>query len=111
MKASIFMVAALAGAGTPALTESVIGAVLAHGGRLVAISPQLPDGSLSAAEKNAPTFDVLRDMTFCATSATRAHDSTASSMHCQKSCARCSAQTIRPYRRSTATRAGNSPLK
>jgi len=41
MKASIFMVAALAGAGTPTLVESVIGTVLAHGGRLVAISPQL----------------------------------------------------------------------
>jgi peroxiredoxin len=62
MKASIFMVAALAGAGTPALAESVIGAVLAHGGRLVAISPQLPDGSLSTAEKNALTFDALRDI-------------------------------------------------
>ena len=105
MKASIFMAAALAGAGTPTLARSVIGTVPAHGGRLVAISPQLPDGSLSTVEKDAPT------LTFCATSATRWHDSTASSMHCQKSCARCSAQTIRPYRRSTATRAGNSPLK
>jgi len=32
------------------------------GGRLVAISPQLPDGSLSTAEANALTFDVLSDV-------------------------------------------------
>lgn len=62
MKASILMVAALAGAGTPALAESMIGTVLAHGDRLVAISPQLPDGSLSTGEKNAFTFDVLSDI-------------------------------------------------
>jgi len=30
--------------------------------RLVAISPQLPDGSLSTAEQNALTFDVLSDV-------------------------------------------------
>jgi hypothetical protein len=62
MKASIFMAAALAGAGTPALARSVIGTVPAHGGRLGAISPQLPDGSLSTAEKDALTFDVLSDI-------------------------------------------------
>ncbi|MDY0884095.1 hypothetical protein ACFPL7_13460 [Dongia soli] len=39
MKASIFMAAALAGADTPVLSESVTGAILAHGGRLVAIFP------------------------------------------------------------------------
>lgn len=33
----------------------------ALGARLVAISPQLPDGSLSTAEKNALTFDVVSD--------------------------------------------------
>ena len=32
------------------------------GARLVAISPQLPDGSLSTAEANALTFDVLSDV-------------------------------------------------
>jgi hypothetical protein len=62
MKASIFMAADLAGAGTPALARSVIGTVPAHGDRLVAISPQLPDGSLSTAEKDALTFDVLSDI-------------------------------------------------
>jgi len=62
MKASIFMAAALAGAGTLALAGSVIGTVPAHGGRLGAISPQLPDGSLSTAEKDALTFDVLSDI-------------------------------------------------
>jgi peroxiredoxin len=34
----------------------------ARGARLVAISPQLPDGSLSTAEKNDLTFDVLSDV-------------------------------------------------
>jgi hypothetical protein len=62
MKASIFMAAALASAGTPALARSVIGTIPAHGGRRVAISPQLPDGSLSTAEKDALTFDVLSDI-------------------------------------------------
>jgi hypothetical protein len=62
MKASIFMAAALASAGTPASARSVIGTVPAHGGRRVAISPQLPDGSLSTAEKDALTFDVLSDI-------------------------------------------------
>jgi peroxiredoxin len=62
MKASIFMVGALAGAGTPTLAENVTGTVLAGGERLVAISPRLPDGSLSTAEKNALTFDVLSDI-------------------------------------------------
>ncbi len=33
----------------------------ALGARLVAVSPQLPDASLSTAEKNALTFDVLSD--------------------------------------------------
>src|SRR3546814_6096664 len=61
MKASTFMAAALAGAGTPALTRSVIGAVPAHGGRLVAITPQLPDGSFGTADKDALTF-VLGDI-------------------------------------------------
>ena len=42
MKASIFLVAGLVGDGTSALAESVIGTVVARGGRLLAISPQLP---------------------------------------------------------------------
>jgi peroxiredoxin len=36
--------------------------MMALGARLVAISPQLPDGSLSTAEKNELTFDVLSDV-------------------------------------------------
>jgi len=32
------------------------------GGRILAISPQLPDGSLSVSEKNALEFDVLSDV-------------------------------------------------
>jgi peroxiredoxin len=38
------------------------GAVPALGARLVAISPQLPDGSLSTAQTNELTFDVLSDV-------------------------------------------------
>src|SRR3546814_17612473 len=56
MKASLFMAAALYGAGTPASARSVVGTVPAHGGHLVAISPQLPDVSLSMAERDAATF-------------------------------------------------------
>src|SRR3546814_7495959 len=40
MKASLFMAAALSGAGTPASARSVVGTVPAHGGHLVAISPR-----------------------------------------------------------------------
>jgi len=36
--------------------------ISALGGRLIAISPQLPDGSLSTAEKNQLDFDVLSDL-------------------------------------------------
>ncbi len=36
-------------------------AIERHGARLVAISPQAPDQSLSTAERNALTFDVLSD--------------------------------------------------
>jgi peroxiredoxin len=35
--------------------------IAALGGQVIAISPQLPDGSLSAAEKNALEFHVLSD--------------------------------------------------
>src|SRR5260370_2119328 len=35
--------------------------IVAFGGQIIAISPQLPDGSLSVAEKNALEFDVLSD--------------------------------------------------
>lgn len=41
--------------------QAVLPEIAALGARLVAISPQLPDGSLSTAEKNALTFDVLSD--------------------------------------------------
>lgn len=36
--------------------------ISALGGRLIAISPQLPDGSLSTAEKNGLEFDALSDV-------------------------------------------------
>jgi peroxiredoxin len=36
--------------------------IAALGGRILAISPQLPDGSLSVATKNALEFDVLSDV-------------------------------------------------
>src|SRR5258708_3489511 len=36
--------------------------ITALGGRILAISPQLPDGSLSVAEKNGLEFDVLSDL-------------------------------------------------
>jgi peroxiredoxin len=41
--------------------QQVMGEIAALGGKLVAISPQLPDGSLSTAEMNKLTFDVLSD--------------------------------------------------
>jgi peroxiredoxin len=42
--------------------QAILPQVLALGARLVAISPQLPDRSLSTAEINALTFDVLSDI-------------------------------------------------
>lgn len=42
--------------------QAVLPEMTAHGARLVAISPQLPDGSLSTAEANKLTFDVLSDL-------------------------------------------------
>ncbi len=42
--------------------QGVLPEVTALGARLVAISPQLPDGSLSTAEANNLTFDVLSDV-------------------------------------------------
>jgi len=41
--------------------QQVLGEITALGGKLVAISPQLPDGLLSTAEINKLTFDVLSD--------------------------------------------------
>jgi peroxiredoxin len=41
--------------------QAVLPEITALGGRLIAISPQLPDGSLSTAEANKLTFDVLSD--------------------------------------------------
>ncbi|MER6418190.1 peroxiredoxin-like family protein [Streptomyces sp. NPDC001137] len=37
-------------------------AITARGARLVAVSPQIPDGSLTLTEKHALTFDVLSDV-------------------------------------------------
>jgi peroxiredoxin len=42
--------------------QGVLPEMAALGARLVAISPQLPDGSLSTAEANDLTFDVLSDV-------------------------------------------------
>lgn len=42
--------------------QAVLPQITALGARLVAISPQRPDGSLSTAEANALTFDVLSDV-------------------------------------------------
>lgn len=41
--------------------QSILPQIEAHGARLVAISPQLPDDSLSTAQKNELRFDVLSD--------------------------------------------------
>lgn len=42
--------------------QAALPTMMALGARLVAISPQLPDGSLSTAAKNELTFDVLSDV-------------------------------------------------
>ncbi len=42
--------------------QAALAEMTALGARLVAISPQLPDGSLATAEKNALAFDVLSDV-------------------------------------------------
>ena len=42
--------------------QAVLPEITTLGGRLVAISPQLPDGSLSTAAANELTFDVLSDV-------------------------------------------------
>lgn len=42
--------------------QDILPQLTALGANLVAISPQLPDGSLSTAETNALTFDVLSDV-------------------------------------------------
>ncbi|BEU25733.1 peroxiredoxin-like family protein [Paraburkholderia caribensis] len=41
--------------------QAILSEIDALGARLVAISPQLPDGSLATAETNALTFDVVSD--------------------------------------------------
>lgn len=42
--------------------ERVLAEIVETGGRLIAISPQKPDGSLSMIDKNNLTFDVLSDV-------------------------------------------------
>jgi len=42
--------------------QQVLGEITTLGAKLVAISPQLPDGSLSTAEVNKLSFDVLSDV-------------------------------------------------
>ena len=41
--------------------QAILPEMAALGARLVAISPQLPDGSLTTAQTNALTFDILSD--------------------------------------------------
>jgi peroxiredoxin len=41
--------------------QNALAAITAHGARLVAISPETPDNTLSTAEKNGLAFDVLSD--------------------------------------------------
>src|SRR5271154_4790584 len=42
--------------------QRALGEITALGGRVIAISPQLPDGSLTTAEMNELSFDVLSDV-------------------------------------------------
>jgi peroxiredoxin len=42
--------------------QRVLTEIRALGGELVAVSPQLPDNSLTTAEKNGLTFEVLSDL-------------------------------------------------
>ena len=42
--------------------QSALPTIVQLGARLIAVSPQLPDGSLSTAEKNRLEFDVLSDV-------------------------------------------------
>jgi len=42
--------------------QRALGEITALGGRMIAISPQLPDGSLTTAEMNELSFDVLSDV-------------------------------------------------
>ena len=42
--------------------QQALGEITALGAKLVAISPQLPDGSMSTAETNRISFDVLSDV-------------------------------------------------
>jgi len=72
----------------------------ALGARLVAISPQLPDGSLSTAEANELTFDVLSDV------GNRVARSFGLVCLCPNSCARRCGRTTKRCRESTATTVG-----
>jgi peroxiredoxin len=42
--------------------QSILPEIVELGGRLVAVSPQRPDGSLSTAEMNALTYEILSDV-------------------------------------------------
>ena len=80
--------------------QQVLGEITALGAKLVAISPQLPDGSMSTAEMNRLSIDVL-------SLATASRVLSASSIRCPKNCAPPWRRTIRRCLASTATRAGN----
>ena len=82
--------------------QAALPEMVALGAQLVAISPQLPDGSLSTAETNELTFDVLSDV-----AATPSRGVSASSTHCQRSSGRRCDRITRLCPASTATKAGS----
>ena len=61
--------------------QQVLGEITALDAKLVAISPQLPDGSMSTAETNRLSFDVLSDV------GNRVARSFGSFIRCPKNCA------------------------
>ena len=61
--------------------QQALGEITALGAKLVAISPQLPDGSMSTAETNRVSFDVLSDV------GNRVARSLAWFIRCPKNCA------------------------
>ena len=81
--------------------QSVLPRISALGGRLVAISPQLPGNSLDTVSKNALTFDVLSDV------GNEVARNTVLFIRSPKKFVQPFARITRLFRRSTATKAGN----
>ena len=81
--------------------QQVLGEITALGAKLVAISPQLPDGSMSTAEMNRLSIDVLSDI------GNRVARSFGLVYSLPQNCAPPWCRTIRRCLASTATRAGN----